>query len=153
MTNREDQGTRHEAPGAKRERNLRNSSLSPSAFRLSPGFTLLEVMIALAIVAIALVTLLALGNRSIGIHARLQRMTQATLLAQRQMTAVEIRERASKSEPQAEEGTFEPPFEGYRWRTAYEETPVPSVRMVTVTVAWGDEARNERVDLNSFIFR
>ena len=37
------------------------------------GFTLLEVMIALAIVAIALVSLLGLANRSIAVQERLQR--------------------------------------------------------------------------------
>lgn len=117
------------------------------------GFTLLEVMIALAIIAIALVTLLGLGNRSIGVNARLQRLTQATLLAQEKMTELEVSAEDGRSELQEEQGTFAAPFEGYRWRTSFAETPLAQVSMVTVTVAWGEEARNEMVDLTSFVFR
>lgn len=46
------------------------------------GFTLLEVMIALAIVGIALVTLIGLETRTVQLAERQQRVTQATLLAQ-----------------------------------------------------------------------
>jgi general secretion pathway protein I len=123
-------------------------------FRLSPGFTLLEVMIAMAIVGIALVALLGLGNRSIDVNGRLQKITQATLLAQHKMTEVETVPLAADRELQEEEGSFDPPFEQYRWRVEYEEMPLlTEVHMVTVTVAWGDEARNEAVDLSSFLRR
>ena len=52
------------------------------------GFSLLEVMIALAIVAIALVSLLGLSNRSILVQDKIQRLTQATMLAQQLMSQV-----------------------------------------------------------------
>jgi general secretion pathway protein I len=121
--------------------------------RTSGGFTLLEVMIAMAIVSIALVSLLALGNRSIGVNARLQKITQATLLAQEKMTDIEVRAATGGGQLDKEEGILEEPFAEFRWRTAYEETPLPSVRMVTVTVAWGEEARNEAVQISSFLFQ
>ena len=54
------------------------------------GFTLLEVLIALAIVGIALVTLIGLETRTILLAERQQRVTQATLLAQGKMTEIEI---------------------------------------------------------------
>ncbi|ALC15359.1 type II secretion system protein GspI [Desulfuromonas soudanensis] len=119
----------------------------------SGGFTLLEVMIAMAIVSIALVSLLALGNRSIGVNARLQKITQATLLAQEKMTDIEVRGATGGVQLVEEEGVLPEPFAEFRWRTAYEETPLPSVRMVTVTVAWGEEARNEAVQISSFLFQ
>lgn len=122
-------------------------------FNFSPGFTLLEVMIAVAIVAIALVTLLGMGNRSIEVNGRLQKITQATLLAQHKMTEIETRPLAAGELP-AEDGEFEPPFEQYRWRVAYEEVPLlVEVHMVTVGVAWGEEGRNELVELTSFLRR
>lgn len=121
--------------------------------RTSDGFTLLEVMIAMAIVSIALVSLLALGNRSIGVNARLQKITQATLLAQEKMTDIEVRAATGGVQLVEEEGILTEPFAEFRWRTAYEETPLPSVRMVTVTVAWGEEARNEAVQISSFLFQ
>ena len=58
--------------------------------RHNNGFTLLEVMIALAIVGIVLVTLIGLETRTIQLAERQERVTQATLLAQEKMTEVEI---------------------------------------------------------------
>jgi len=109
-------------------------------------------MIALAIVSIAMVSLLALANRSIGVHDRLQRITQATLLAQQKMAETEVNARGGTLEGTDSEGVFSDPYAAYRWQVTYDDTPLPSVRMVTVTVLWGDEERNELVDLTSFLF-
>lgn len=125
-----------------------------SACRGSKGFTLLEVMIALVIVAIALVTLLGLGNRSIDVNGRLQRITQATLLAQQRMSEIEVKAAQQQGVTlQNEDGVFEEPFSEYRWRVAYQDTPLEFLRQVTVTVAWGDEGKNEMVDLDSFVLK
>ncbi len=115
------------------------------------GFTLLEVMIALAIIGIALVALLALSNRSIAVNARLQNITQATLLAQDKMTEVEVILQQDPTQLTNQEGVFGKPFDGYRWRTTFEDTPLPSIKQVTVTVLWGEEKRNEMVELTSFV--
>jgi general secretion pathway protein I len=114
------------------------------------GFTLLEVMIALAIISIALISLLSLATSSINVNARLQKITQATLLAQEKMTDVEAKIRNSNTESPDEEGEFNEPFVEFRWRTVFEETPFPPLRMVTVIVAWGEEAQNEAVQISSF---
>jgi general secretion pathway protein I len=116
------------------------------------GFTLLEIMIALAIVSIAMVSLLALANRSIGVHDRLQRITSATLLAQQKMAETEVNARNGTLTGAETEGVFSEPYAAYRWQITYADTPLPSVQMVTVTVLWGDAVRNELVDLTSFIF-
>jgi len=116
------------------------------------GFTLLEIMIALAIVSIAMVSLLALANRSIGVHDRLQRITSATLLAQQKMAETEVNARQGTLQNSEMQGEFSGPYAAYRWQITYADTPLPSVQMVTVTVLWGDEERNELVDLASFIF-
>lgn len=116
------------------------------------GFSLLEVMIALAIAGIALVSLLSLANRSLAVHDRLQNVTQATLLAQHMMALTEVDAQAGLEDFTTEQGTFDEPFERYRWRLEYAETPLPSVWMITVTVSWGAEEANETVSLDSFIF-
>lgn len=116
------------------------------------GFTLLEIMIALAIVSIAMVSLLTLANRSIGVHDRLQRITSATLLAQQKMAETEVTVRNGALESAKSQGVFSGPYAGYRWQVTYADTPLPSVQVVTVTVLWGDEERNELVDLTSFVF-
>jgi general secretion pathway protein I len=125
--------------------------LGPRASRFQRGFTLLEVMIALAIVGIALVALLALCNRSVEVNGRLQKITQATLLAQEKMTEVEVIRQQNPTQLTNEEGVFDKPYDAFRWRTAFEDTPLPAVKQVTVTVLWGEENRNEMVELNSFV--
>lgn len=117
------------------------------------GFTLLEVMIALSIVAISMVTLLGLSNRSIEVNGRLQKITQATLLAQQRMTEIEVQAARPGFEFNVEEGVFEAPFENYRWSIAYEESPLPYLRIVRITVSWGEARKNEAVDLASFVFK
>lgn len=118
----------------------------------SGGFTLLEVMIALAIVAIALVSLLGLANRSIAVQERLQRMTRATLLAQEKMTEIELASEAKTLVFEPDEGVFAEPFSDFRWQLEFTDTPIPVVTQVTLTVAWGAEERNEAVDLSNFLF-
>lgn len=120
--------------------------------RQSAGFTLLEIMVALAIIAIALVSLLALVNRTLGVHERLQRITEATLLAQQMMAQTEAGARQESPGQTDSEGEFAPPYAGYRWQIEYADTPLPAVRMVTVTVSWGHGEAHEQVDLTSFIF-
>ncbi len=120
--------------------------------RQPAGFTLLEVMIALAVAGIALIALLALSNRSIAVNARLQKITQATLLAQDKMGETEAAFESGTLSEDASEGVFDPPFEDFRWRIAFEPTPIPSIRMVTVRVLWGDEKKNEEVTIDSFLF-
>ncbi|MHB1397110.1 MAG: type IV pilus modification PilV family protein [Trichloromonadaceae bacterium] len=115
------------------------------------GFTLLEIMIALAIVAIALVSLLGLANRSIAVQERLQRMTRGTLLAQEKMTEIELAAETKTLVFEPAEGIFAEPFSDFRWRMEFADTPLPVVTQVTVTVAWGAEERNEAVDLSNFL--
>ena len=50
------------------------------------GFTLLEVLVAMAVLAVALVSLLGLYNRSLILTIRAQRLSTATLLAQEMLT-------------------------------------------------------------------
>jgi len=109
-------------------------------------------MIALALVSIGLIALLGLGNRSIAVGERVQRLTAATLLAQQKMTELELAA-AAGGPLQAEQGDFPPPFELFRWRTEFSPTPLASVRRVDVIVIWGNERRNEAVALTSFLFR
>lgn len=116
------------------------------------GFTLLEVVVALAIVSVALVSLLSLGNRSVAVHSRLQKLTQGTLLAQQKMAETEVSARQGRLERTVQSGVFDAPYADYRWRLEFLPTPLPAVVVVTVTVAWGTESKNEAVDVSSFLF-
>ena len=136
---------------------LNTTSLQPDAVsgqknssRHQQGFTLLEVVIALMIIATVLVSLLGLQTRTINMSDRQQKVTRATMLAQERMTDIEL---AGAGSARDDEGSFAEPFEQFRWQVEYRPTPLASVREVTVTVAWGDEGSNEDVALTSFLFR
>ncbi len=111
------------------------------------GFTLLEIMIALAIVAIALIALLGLLQRSITANDLAQRVTRATLLAQEQLALIE----AGLVTITEEEQSFAAPDADYRWRVEVSPAPVSGIQQIELIVAWGDEDRNEAVRLVSFI--
>ncbi len=114
------------------------------------GFSLLEVMIALAIVAIALVALLGLSNRSILVQDEIQKLTQATLLAQQVMNE-QISGVGTRGMGEVSEDDFDEPFADFHWQISYQETLISKVRQVTVTVLWGAAEKNEQVQLVSFV--
>ena len=119
------------------------------------GFTLLEVMAAVAIIAIALVPLLRSQTQSIRAAGVSQNLTMATLLARILMTDIE-------TEPFPEEGEVDGDFEdlgfpqfSYRVEVAnydyisqlLESVGFPAIddfiREVRVTIRWGEEERFE----------
>ena len=106
----------------------------------------------MAVIAIALVTLLGLSNRTILVQDRIQKLTRATLLAQQLMAEQEVDLGGGAgiigSEP---EGVFDEPFADFRWQINYEGTPLPQVRQVQITVLWGRAELNEQVQLTSFV--
>ncbi len=115
------------------------------------GFTLLEVMIALAIVAIALVTLLGLSNRSILVQERIQRLTRATLLAQQIMSEEEVGPVNGQRDWSPREDVFEEPYSDFSYQVSYLDTMLTRVKEVRVVVIWGDPKQNEQVQLASLL--
>lgn len=115
------------------------------------GFSLLEVMIALAIVAIALVSLLGLSNRSILVQDKIQQLTRATLLAQQLMSELELNVENSRVNWEGQEDNFTEPFANFRWQVSYQDTLISQVKQVTVIVLWGEAEKNEQVQLVSFL--
>jgi len=110
--------------------------------RAASGFTLLEVMVALAVIATAFTALLGLHVRNLRLAAREQAYTQALLLARSLITEVEL---GGYPEIGIGEGDFEEShpgrYPGFRWQRTVSDFPVPDTREVTVRVIPnGDEA-------------
>jgi len=112
------------------------------------GFSLLEVMVALAIVGIALVVMLGLVQRSVLVNKRLQQMTRATLLAKQKMAEVENGIRADSD---SNKGIFSEPNQDFNWTVTTTPTPIPGISQIDLNVIWGSEKNNEFVTLTSFI--
>jgi general secretion pathway protein I len=116
------------------------------------GFTLLEVMIALVIIGTALIACLTLANRCIHSHEQVQRITIGTMLAQYKMSELEAESRNGSLVNSKQQGLWEEPYNQYRWQVEFSDTPVSGVQQVTVSILWGDPARNEEVSIDSFLF-
>jgi type II secretion system protein I len=95
------------------------------------GFTLMEVMIAMAILAIALVAVFQLHSQSISMSTESRFMTTAALLAQSKMVEVEA---ASTLTNHSEDGDFGPDYPQYTWRLEVGDTQLTQFKKIEVTV-------------------
>jgi general secretion pathway protein I len=111
------------------------------------GFTLIEVMVAMTIVAFAFVGLLGLHNRNLKMIGDDQNLTQATLLARRFITEMEVVEQWPDTG--TARGEF-PEMPGFYWEREVEDTDLTTVRRVVLHVFW-DERNPNAVELVYFI--
>ena len=119
--------------------------------RMERGFTLLEVMVAVAILGMVLVTLLGVKNRSVQDVMVSEHITTATLLAKRKMTEALL---TKPLVPKEDEGEFpEEEFKEYTWKQSISLiTPIENVKITEVRVAvlWKEGERQEMVELLSY---
>lgn len=122
--------------------------------RMARGFTLLEVLVAVAVLGLALVSLLGLHVRNLDLIARDAQVTEATLLARGIMAEVDA---GPFPDLGLAEGDFEEDYpERYpdlRWEREVVTTPVPDVREVRVRVFRGEEASGDDVTLTYYVRR
>jgi len=108
--------------------------------RLPAGFTLLEVMVALAIIAFAVVGLLGLHARNIKIVARDQNLTRATLLARELISQIQFQVTSNGLRDLGDDqGTFDG-YPGYRWERRVLSTGLDEMREVVIRVIWDESA-------------
>jgi len=95
------------------------------------GFTLMEVMIAMAILAIALVAIFQLQSQSISMSTDSRFMTTAALLAQSKMVEAEA---DSTLANHSEDGDFGPDYPQYIWHLEVGDTQLQQFKKVEVIV-------------------
>ncbi|MDP1948067.1 MAG: prepilin-type N-terminal cleavage/methylation domain-containing protein [Nitrospirota bacterium] len=126
------------------------------------GFTLLEVLIALGILALALPILLGLRNWDLDLHARAKELTTATVLAQEKLIETEMGMLLPLGETggefqsiplgsQATAETTNRPAD-YRWKRIVSPTPLPIVQEVKIQVLWPRGATEEMVEVSTYVF-
>ncbi len=130
---------------------LQKTDLNPQSAIRNPqlnGFTLLEVMLAVAILSLVVVSLMGLSSRSTQDVMLAEHITTATLLAKRVMTETLL---IRIQLPREDEGEFEEEeFGDYAWKMIVAPTPVPLIMEVRVAVLWKEGEREEKVELVSY---
>jgi len=95
------------------------------------GFTLLEVMIAMTILAITLVAVYRSQSQSISMAGDSRFLTTASLLAQSRMAVLDA---ADPAGIKAESGDFGDDFPDYNWQVGIEDTEIKLLKKIVVTV-------------------
>jgi general secretion pathway protein I len=109
------------------------------AFIPQRGFTLIEVMVALAVIAIALVGLLGLQHQTMQSVVRASEITKAALLAQELMTQTETGPFPQIGVTSGNFANLNPGlYPHFRWERSVEASAVfPDIRKVRVRVLYG----------------
>lgn len=107
------------------------------------GFTLLEVLVSLAILSITLLLAYEVISGAVAAEDRSERWTVASCLGEtlvRESTAV-------WPETGDSSGKFNAPLDSYSWKRSVVPAMHPDAREVHVTVTWSSQGREERVTL------
>ncbi len=109
-------------------------------------------MIAVAILALVIVSLLGLKNRSMEDVMKAERITTATLLAKRLMTETLIKKPQLPAEDEGEfpEDVYGDVYKDYSWKKTIAPTPIPQVMEVRIAVLWKEGERFDMVELVSY---
>jgi prepilin-type N-terminal cleavage/methylation domain-containing protein len=108
----------------------------------SAGFTLLEIMVAVAILGIAMTTIHYGQAQALRAQARTQNVTLATMKAMEKMDEVLTVGRFElPAVGSSEEGVFEAPYDFLRWTLTVEENEIlpEMIKDVHLTVSWDTE--------------
>ena len=140
-------------------RNAKRADKNLMRGKESPGFTLLEVLVAVAVVGIALVGLLRLHLLSLDATLATQDLTTAVLLAEGKLATF----MAEVPQEGEDEGQFEgPDLERFSWTTLVTDYDIDlgdqnegrdesiGLRHVTVSVHWREGNRNRSYSLETY---
>lgn len=146
------------------------------------GFTLLEVMVAMAILAGSLTALIGLTGNSMIRSGRAEKLLTATMLARQKMADIEIdiekaRTKGEFPEEKDEDGTFDEPFEEYSWKMEIKKVDLPApvsgekgsvqemvgkqltkeisqtVRQLKFTILWKERGEEQSFDVVTHIIK
>lgn len=111
------------------------------------GTTLLEVIVALAIAAIALASFVTLVISSMDMEDHARKITEATLIADDKLKEVERVGYPSTGRTEGLVNEQDP--SGYTFTTVVTDTPIQGVRQVDVEIFWNN--KRDSVQLTGFI--
>jgi general secretion pathway protein I len=110
--------------------------------RGSTGFTLLEVMVAMAVMAVALMAVFGSQSQSVSLASEAKFSTMAALLAQSKMAETDILDAQNLRE---DSGGFGEDFPGYSWQLTVNdvssidlENISNHLKQIDIVVSWGE---------------
>jgi type II secretion system protein I len=112
--------------------------------RSRSGFTLLEVLVALAILSGVLILAYRVMTGAIGAEARSEQWLTAALLGETQLRV----SLATFPDTGDTEGTFPKPNDGFTWRQTVIQAMHEDAREVHLTVLWRFNGEEEQVTLS-----
>ncbi len=115
--------------------------------RMPAGFTLLEVMIALAILALIAVAFLRAQAGSLRLVDEASQISLATLLAKEKMAELES---IGFSEPGKTSGTGGKEYPSMKWEQVIASTEVLNLRKAQVRVFWMDGKQERSLELTAY---
>ncbi|MGM0453268.1 MAG: type II secretion system minor pseudopilin GspI [Thermodesulfobacteriota bacterium] len=132
--------------------NFRNKT--PTAGQGEKGFSLLEVLVALAIIAIVLISVMRLQGQSISMNETARFYSVAPFLAQAKMAEVR---NDFEDFVGGDSGDFGEAYAGYNWQVALEETEMrvddkSPVTMLSATVTVQQDSSGQSFRLARYIY-
>lgn len=115
---------------------MRQSTASPCLN--DHGFTLLEVMIALSIMAGVVFTVIGSVNYHLSVVDRNRKESVAILLARQKLAELED----ETDLPEKEKGTFAPAQPEYAWEMTSSKTELAQLKRIALAVTWDDNKRS-----------
>lgn len=112
-------------------KSLATSLKSTPLLNQQGGFTLLEVIIAMAIMVLAFASILSVESGSINASARSKQINVVAMLAKNKMVETELELEGKTFEEVSKEagGQFDPPYQDYGWQTTIKEIEFPTFNM------------------------
>jgi general secretion pathway protein I len=119
------------------------------------AFTLLEVMVAMAIIAIALTAVFGSQSQSLSLASEAKFSTTAAFLAQSKMAEIE----AGSEDLTSDSGDFGEDFPGYRWEQSVDDVTFDEpegvsdhLKQIDLTVSWEEHDQYDyRLRLYRFV--
>ncbi|OGF98023.1 MAG: hypothetical protein A2Z06_01800 [Candidatus Glassbacteria bacterium RBG_16_58_8] len=117
--------------------------------RCLKGFTLIELMVAMTILGLSLTLVLEVISAGTSLGHEIHRRTEAILLARWKVNQLQIEGFPALG---SREGTFEEPFDGYRWATEVNPTDDDNLRELRLAIKWREGWAEKEIEMSTLLY-